>query len=123
MKGLLWTFGLGITLLLGTYAVLIGAISLPGKDVPHTTEVPAVEPDKPAPGPAKDADDTVTLTREAAQNVIDCYAGKPVYLVPGTSRPLYPPCDRLLRIYMDETSDPERVLALLAEPDKGTPVD
>lgn len=114
MKGLVWTFVLGATLLVGTYAVMIGAVTFPGFQSPRRAEAPALGTPR-IQKEARSNGDTVTLTREAAQNVIDCYAGKPVYLQPGSRRPLYPPCDELLRIYMDLTTDPDEVLALLAD--------
>jgi len=117
MKGLVLTFAFALLLLFGTYALMVGAIKIPLRvpapdrmDIASSSPIPLADPDKPISGNR--------LSRQAMEQVIDCYAGKPVYLDPEHSRPLYPSCEHLLRIYQSQTTDPASVLALLVNPDE-----
>ncbi|VAV92635.1 hypothetical protein MNBD_ALPHA06-811 [hydrothermal vent metagenome] len=118
MKGFILPLLAAFALLAGTYGLMIGAISLPVGQ-PQKIRFPTVSqeqqlvvPDQnPVQTPATEADNH--LSREAMEQVIDCYAGKPVYLDPDNQRPLYPSCERLLRIYQGQTTEPEAVLKLL----------
>jgi hypothetical protein len=118
MKGMLIPLLFALALLAGSYGLMVGAIRLPV--TANSAPVPAgnIEVTIGSKDSKPDADDKAPFSREAMEQVIDCYAGKPVYLDAQKLHPLYPPCERLLRIYQGNTTDPEAVLALLANQDK-----
>jgi hypothetical protein len=109
MKGLIITFLLALTLVIATYVLMVGAFKRPETKQQVMINTPTT---------LKRSNIALTendnaLSRQAMENVIDCYGGKPVFLDPQNSRPLYPDCEQLLRIYQGQTTDPEQVLKLL----------
>jgi len=115
MKGLIATFLLGLALVLGSYVLMVRAIDRPqpSNSMLDANLEPAFTGVQPVGTASRSPSNS--LSRAAMEQVIDCYAGKPVYLDPEKSRPLYPSCEQLLRIYQGQTSDPEMVLMLLSQ--------
>ncbi|MCF6293935.1 MAG: hypothetical protein L3J04_11135 [Robiginitomaculum sp.] len=111
MKGLIITFLLALALVIATYALMVGALKLPEFEKTSRSNAPTTTTTPPS---TSEAGNENTLSREAMENVIDCYGGKPVFLDPQNSRPLYPDCEQLLRIYQGQTTEPEQVLKLLS---------
>jgi len=112
MKGLIITFLLALALVIATYVLMVGALKLPELEKTSRSNAPTISTTTP-PG-TSEAGNENTLSREAMENVIDCYGGKPVFLEPQSSRPLYPDCEQLLRIYQGQTTDANQVLKLLS---------
>ncbi len=106
-----------LALIIGSYAVMVRAVGTTNKQ--YSAKSYESGSDLSFVPPMQDAETSSAsgnrLSSTAMEQVIDCYAGKPVYLDPEKSRPLYPSCEQLLRIYQGQTTDPQKVLALLVE--------
>ncbi|MBL4618106.1 MAG: hypothetical protein JKY46_10445 [Robiginitomaculum sp.] len=112
MRGLIITFLLALALVIATYVLMVGALKPDESNKTNTVNTPAAS-ETPTIITTKTNNENA-LSRQAMENVIDCYGGKPVFLDPQNSRPLYPDCEQLLRIYQGQTTDPEQVLKLLS---------
>ncbi len=110
-------FLFALALIIGSYAVMVRAVGTTNKQYSaRAYESGSDLPFAPSSENTKASSASGNrLSSTAMEQVIDCYAGKPVYLDPEKSRPLYPSCEQLLRIYQGQTTDPQKVLALLAE--------